>query len=90
MSAIYKSEAGAHEIRRRYQEDLRNWPVPAEQLRVPTREGETFVMVSGPRDAPPLVLLHGSVRTPRRGRTTSPPGRGTSAPTPSTSSANRA
>ncbi|MEU8997423.1 alpha/beta fold hydrolase [Streptomyces caniferus] len=60
MSAIYKSDAGAHEIRRRYQEDLRNWPVPAEQLRVPTREGETFVMVSGPQDAPPLLLLHGS------------------------------
>ncbi|GGU73348.1 Ndr family protein [Streptomyces albospinus] len=60
MSAIYKSEAGAAEIQRRYQEALRAWPVPAEQVRVPTREGETFVVVSGPKEAPPVVLLHGS------------------------------
>ncbi|MFJ6790920.1 alpha/beta fold hydrolase [Streptomyces angustmyceticus] len=60
MSALYKSEAGAHELRRRYQEQLRDWPVPAEQLRVPTREGETFVVASGPPDAPPVLLLHGS------------------------------
>ncbi|MGW7572506.1 alpha/beta fold hydrolase [Streptomyces sp. NPDC054765] len=60
MSAIYKSEAGANEIQRRYQEMLRTWPVPAEHVRVPTREGETFVVVSGPEDAPPVLLLHGS------------------------------
>ncbi|MEV0374511.1 alpha/beta fold hydrolase [Streptomyces sp. NPDC050636] len=60
MSTIYKSEAGASEIQRRYQEVLRTWPVPAEHVRVPTREGETFVLVSGPIDAPPLLLLHGS------------------------------
>ncbi|PSK93653.1 pimeloyl-ACP methyl ester carboxylesterase [Murinocardiopsis flavida] len=60
MSTIYKSEAGGNEIRRRYREALADWPVPAEHLRVPTREGETFVVASGPADAPPLVLLHGS------------------------------
>jgi pimeloyl-ACP methyl ester carboxylesterase len=60
MTTIYKSEAGATEIRQRYRDMLANWPVPAEHVRVPTREGETFVVVSGPRDAPPLVLLHGS------------------------------
>ncbi|MFC4058201.1 alpha/beta fold hydrolase [Planomonospora corallina] len=60
MSTIYRSEAGADEIRRRYQEALSAWPVPAEHVRVPTREGETFVVVSGPPDAPPVLLLHGS------------------------------
>ncbi|GAA3129298.1 alpha/beta hydrolase [Planomonospora alba] len=60
MSTIYKSEAGAREIRRRYQELLDAWPVPAEHVRVPTREGETFVVVSGPKGAPPVLLLHGS------------------------------
>ncbi|MEU0238246.1 alpha/beta fold hydrolase [Nocardiopsis sp. NPDC006198] len=60
MSAIYKTEAGEQELRRRYQEELRTWPVPADHLRVPTREGETFVLASGPANAPPVVLLHGS------------------------------
>ncbi|MBB6171638.1 pimeloyl-ACP methyl ester carboxylesterase [Nocardiopsis mwathae] len=59
MTAIYTSEGGGREIRRRYREALGAWPIPAEHLRVPTREGDTFV-VSGPPDAPPLVLLHGS------------------------------
>jgi pimeloyl-ACP methyl ester carboxylesterase len=57
---IYRTEAGDRQIRRRYQEVLDAWPVPAEHLRVPTRQGETFVLTWGPRDAPPLVLLHGA------------------------------
>ncbi|TVT04514.1 alpha/beta fold hydrolase [Amycolatopsis bartoniae] len=39
---------------------LAAWPVPAEHVRVPTREGETFVVRCGPEDGSPLVLLHGS------------------------------
>jgi pimeloyl-ACP methyl ester carboxylesterase len=57
---IYKTEAGEREIRRRYEHVLANWPVPAEHVRVPTREGDTFVLVCGPDEAPPLLLLHGS------------------------------
>lgn len=57
---IYKTEAGGQEILRRYEQVLASWPVPAERLRVPTREGDTFVLVCGPEDAPPLLLLHGS------------------------------
>jgi pimeloyl-ACP methyl ester carboxylesterase len=60
VTAIYTSPDGARAIERRYRELLAAWPVPAEHLRVPTREGETFVVASGPADAPPLVLLHGS------------------------------
>lgn len=43
-----------------YRELLTQWPVPSEQRHVPTREGDTFVISSGPDDAPPLLLLHGS------------------------------
>lgn len=57
---IYRSEAGAREVRQRYLELLESWPVPHERLRVPTREGETFVVASGPADAPAVLLLHGS------------------------------
>lgn len=60
MTLIYKSEAGERELLDHYRQVLDAWPVPAEHARVPTREGETFVLVSGPQDAPPLVLLHGS------------------------------
>lgn len=57
---IYKSAAGAAALQERYREVLRTWPIPAEQRHIPTCEGDTFVVVSGPPDAPPLVLLHGS------------------------------
>jgi pimeloyl-ACP methyl ester carboxylesterase len=60
VTAIYTSADGARAIEQRYRELLAAWPVPAEHLRVPTREGETFVVASGPPDAPALVLLHGS------------------------------
>lgn len=57
---IYRTEAGGRELLRRYEQTLAGWPVPAERRRVPTSQGETFVLVCGPADAPPLVLLHGA------------------------------
>ena len=60
MTPIYTSPDGARAVEQRYRELLDGWPVPADHLRVPTREGETFVVASGRADAPPLVLLHGS------------------------------
>ncbi|GAA1227563.1 alpha/beta fold hydrolase [Pseudonocardia alaniniphila] len=60
MSEIYRSEAGARLLRERYLQALERWPVENERFHVPTREGETFVIASGPATAPALVLLHGS------------------------------
>ena len=61
MTRIYKSAEGERAVRERYLEVLKHWPVPNQQLRVPTREGETFVVACGDEYAPPLLLLHGSV-----------------------------
>lgn len=57
---IYKSAEGARVLARQYTALLDRWPVPAQYLDIPTRQGRTFVVASGPPDAPPLVLLHGS------------------------------
>jgi pimeloyl-ACP methyl ester carboxylesterase len=37
----------------------RQWPLPSEERTVTTADGETFMRISGPADAPPLVLLPG-------------------------------
>ena len=60
MTAIFKSPAAAAEVLACYRDVLRRWPVPYERIHLPTREGETFVVACGPKDAPPVVLLHGS------------------------------
>ncbi|MEN3539666.1 alpha/beta fold hydrolase [Microbispora sp. ZYX-F-249] len=62
-TGIYVTIEGERELRERYQELLTRWPVPSERLRIPTREGETSVVASGPPEAPPLLLLHGSGTT---------------------------
>lgn len=42
-----------------YDERAKAWPVPSATRLVDTSFGRTFVRVSGPEDAPPLVLLPG-------------------------------
>ncbi len=61
MTHIYKTAEGERAVLERYREVLKRWPVENQQLRVPTREGETFVVASGNPSAPPLLLLHGSM-----------------------------
>ena len=58
--SIYKSPAGKSQIMAFYDAVLARWPVPYETFNLPTRHGETFVIASGEKSAPPLVLLHGS------------------------------
>lgn len=61
MKNVWKSPEGERAVRERYLEILKYWPVPSRQLRLPTREGETFVVACGDENAPALVLLHGSM-----------------------------
>jgi pimeloyl-ACP methyl ester carboxylesterase len=60
MSAIYRSPAAQQAVEVGYRRLLDAWPVPKEELRVPTGQGETFVIACGPKDAPPLVAFHGA------------------------------
>ncbi len=61
MAKIWKSEEGEQSVRERYLAFLKHWPVPHRQLRVPTCEGETFIIASGPEDGPAVLLFHGSM-----------------------------
>lgn len=46
-----------------YDAAMSRWPVPYEEIDVPSRFGTTHVAISGPRNARPLVLLHGFMGT---------------------------
>ena len=60
MADIYRSPSGRQAVEALYRRVLARWPVANEQLVVPTCQGDTFVVASGDRTAPPVVLLHGS------------------------------
>jgi pimeloyl-ACP methyl ester carboxylesterase len=55
---VFTSPAGEAEFLQAYQAILEKWPVPYQELTIPTHWGETHVITSGPEDAPPVVLLH--------------------------------
>ena len=58
--SLYKSQDGERAVQERYRAILRYWPAANQQLRVPTCEGETFIVACGEENNPPLLLLHGS------------------------------
>lgn len=57
----FRSEQAKEEYLNYYDERAKGWPIPSETKMVETFFGQTFVRMSGPTDAPPLVLLPGSV-----------------------------
>ena len=59
----FKSAAARDKYLEFYERHAADWPVPSETRTVATDDGETFVRVSGPAGAPPLVLLPAG-RTP--------------------------
>lgn len=57
---LYTSEAGKRQVINLYESVLMQWHQPCKQVSIPTSYGETFVIESGERDAPAVILLHGS------------------------------
>jgi pimeloyl-ACP methyl ester carboxylesterase len=55
---MFTSPEGKAAVLRDYQAIMNHWPVPYKELTIPTSFGETYVIVSGPEGAPPVVLLH--------------------------------
>jgi pimeloyl-ACP methyl ester carboxylesterase len=58
-SSAFKTPEGEAAYLAAYGAAMKAWPVPYEEEDIPSRFGITHVVVSGPKEAPPLVLLHG-------------------------------
>lgn len=56
----FKSREGKAAVINLYESFLEHWPSPNEKFHVDTGYGKTFVIACGDKEAPPLILLHGS------------------------------
>jgi pimeloyl-ACP methyl ester carboxylesterase len=56
--SVFRSPKAEAQYRGAYAVMLNQWPVPFEELYIPTRFGDTHVIASGAKEAPPLVLFH--------------------------------
>ena len=63
LAKVFWTEAGRMLVQDRYRSMLSSWPTRHDQLRIPTCQGETFVLACGSESAPPLVLFHGGMTT---------------------------
>lgn len=56
--SVFRSLKGENQVIEAYDAILNSWPVPVSELYVNTSLGSTHVIVSGPEEAPPLILIH--------------------------------
>jgi pimeloyl-ACP methyl ester carboxylesterase len=59
----FKTPNGEAAFMAAYDAAMKRWPVPYDEFEIPSRFGSTHVVACGPKDAPPLVLLHGYMAT---------------------------
>lgn len=58
LPSPFKSPKGEAEFMAAYEATMKLWPVSYESMDITGRYGRTHLVASGPKDAPPLVLLH--------------------------------
>lgn len=58
-TALYSTPAGQTAMMEWYERGLAQAQIAYELIAVPTRHGETHMVAAGPKDAPPVILLHG-------------------------------
>jgi len=58
--SIYKNPEIEKKLMAIYENRMAQWPVPYESRYIKTKYGKVFVIISGPEDAPPILLLHAS------------------------------
>ena len=61
--AFFRDEDARARYMTAYDAVLRKWPVPHDDLIIPTGLGPTHVISSGAADAPPVILLHAAMAT---------------------------
>ena len=60
QTSIYKTSEYESKLMAIYDRQLSEWPVPYESVYLETDYGKVHVIVSGPEEAPPLLLIHAS------------------------------
>ena len=58
--SVYKSPQIKSHLNTLYNEKMAEWPVPYKDVFVNTQYGRVHVIVSGPNNVPPMLLLHAS------------------------------
>jgi pimeloyl-ACP methyl ester carboxylesterase len=56
---VFKTKRAENDYKKAYNRTLNYWPIPFEEIKVKTSLGVANVIVSGSKNASPLILLHG-------------------------------